>query len=149
MEFKARTGLSERIPDDSHNPQNLGAMIAETRLPHRRPRLQSIRKSSLDELHRPLPRNLRCGRQKGVPVIGHDHEFVEKEFALIPIMRERFDQEAGRCLAPENGLAMSRNRSDEEDAVGVHFEMFVRTGERCLCEMSQFAAWNSKTVHRG
>jgi hypothetical protein len=46
----------------------------------------------------------------------------------------------------ETGLAMSRNSSDEEDAVGVHFEVFVRMDERCLCEMSQFAAWNSKTV---
>ncbi len=63
-------------------------------------------------------------------------------------MRESFDQEAGRCLPPENGLAMSRNSSDEEDAFGVHFEMFVRMGEPCLCGMSQFAARNSKTVHR-
>jgi hypothetical protein len=27
---------------------------------------------------------------------------------------------------------MSRNSSDKEGAVGVHFEMVVRMGERCL-----------------
>jgi hypothetical protein len=65
-------------------------------------------------------------------MIGHDHEFVEKELSLIAIMRESFDQKTGHRVAPENGLAMSRNSSDKEGAVGVHFEMVVRMGERCL-----------------
>ena len=72
------------------------AMIRETRLPHGRPRFQPIGESSFDELHDTFQRNLRRGRQKGVHVIGHDDEFVEKEFSFIAIMRERVDQEMGR-----------------------------------------------------
>ena len=124
------------------------AMIAETCLPHWRPCLQPIRKPSFDELHNALKRDIARGRQYRVHVIGHDHEFMEKEFSLIPVMRERFDQEEGRCFPPEDGPAMSRNGRDKEDTVGVHFEMFVRMGEPRLCGMSQFAARNSKTVHR-
>ena len=63
-------------------------------------------------------------------VIGHDHEFVEKEFPLIAIMRESFDQEMGRCLASEDWLAMGGDGRNEEDAVGVHSAMVVPMGVR-------------------
>ncbi len=108
------------------------AMIRETRLPHGRTRFQPIRKSPFDELHRPLQRNLRPRRQQRVHMIGHDDEFVEKEFSLVAIMRESFDQKPGHRVAPENRLAMSRNSSDKEDAVGVHSEMLARMAECCL-----------------
>ena len=108
------------------------AMIAETGLPHAPPRLQPIRKSSFDELHGPLQRNLRRGRQLRVDVIGHDDEFVEKEFSLIAIMGESFDQEMGRCLASEDWAALGGDGRNEEDAVGVHSAMVVPMGERCL-----------------
>ena len=39
-------------------------------------------------------------------MIGHDDEFVEKEFSLIAIMGESFDQEMGRCLASEDWAAL-------------------------------------------
>jgi hypothetical protein len=107
-------------------------MIRETRLPNRRPRFQPIRKSSLDELHDSLQRNLRRRRQQRVHVIGHDHEFVEKEFSLIPIMRKSFDQKPGHCVAPENRLAIRSYGCDKEDAVGVHVEMVGPMGDPCL-----------------
>ena len=108
------------------------AMIRETRLPNRRPRFQPIRKSSLDELHGPLHRDFRRRRQQRVHVIGHDHEFMQKVFPFIAIVRQGIDQRTGDGVAPEIGLTMSRNSCDKEDAVGVHFEMVVRMGERCL-----------------
>ena len=108
------------------------AMIREARLPHGRPRFQPIRKSSLDELHDALEGNLRRGRQQRVDVIGHDDEFVEKEFSLIAIMRESFDQKTGCCLASEDWAALGGDGRNEEDAVGVHSAMVVPMGERCL-----------------
>ena len=95
------------------------AMIRETRLPNRRPRFQPIRKSPFDELHDSLQRNLCRGRQQRVDMIGHDDEFVKKIFPVIAIVSQGIDQKPGDGVAPENGLAMSRNSSDKEDAVGV------------------------------
>ena len=107
-------------------------MIRETRLPHGRPGFQAIRKPSLDELHGPLQRNLRRGCQQRVHVIGHNDEFVKKKFPLIAIMRERFDQKPGHSVAPENRLAIRSYGRHEEDTVGVHFEMVMPMGDRCL-----------------
>lgn len=114
-------------------------MIRETRLPNRWPRFQPIRKSSLDELHGPLQGNLRPGRQQCVHMIGHDDEFVEKEFSLIAIMRESFNQKPGRCLASKDRLTMSSNGRDKEDPIRIHFEMIVGTvGPVCArCHNSQ------------
>jgi hypothetical protein len=67
-----------------------------------------------------------------VDVIGHDHEFVEKEFPLIAITRESFDQKTGCCFPPKDRLAIRSHSCDKEDAVGVHVEMVVRMCERCL-----------------
>ena len=68
-------------------------------------------------------------------MVGHDDEFVEKEFAFVAIMAEGFDQEIGCCVPAEDGLTVSGDGSDEEDAVGIHPAMFVRLGslvcERC------------------
>jgi len=108
------------------------AMIRETRLPDRRTRFQTVRESSFDELHGPLKRNLRRGREQRVDVVGHDHELVEKKFPLITIMRESFDQEAGRCLQSKDWTALRGDGGDEEDAVGVHSAMVAWMGWRCL-----------------
>lgn len=97
------------------------AMIRETRLPDGAALLQAIRESSFDELHGPLDRNVLCGRQQCVEVIGHDDEFVEQEFACVAIVREGFDQEMRGCLASKDGKALDRDGGDEEDAVGFHF----------------------------
>ena len=70
-------------PEGSQKLQIMHAMIREARLPHGRARFQPIRKSSFDELHGPLQGNLCCGRQQRVDVIGHDDEFVEKEFSWL------------------------------------------------------------------
>jgi hypothetical protein len=67
-----------------------------------------------------------------VHVIGHDHEFMQKVFPFIAIVRQGIDQKTGDGVAPENWLAMSRNRSDKEYPVGVHFEMVVGMVELCL-----------------
>jgi len=96
------------------------AMIRETRLPYRRPRFKTVRESSFDELHGPLQSNLRRGREQRVDVIGHDDEFVQQKFSCIAIVRESFDQEAGRCLPPEDWTALRGDGGDEKDAVGVH-----------------------------
>ena len=108
------------------------AMIREARLPHGRPRFQPIRKSSFDALHGPFRGNLCRGRQQRVDVIGHADELVEKEFSLIAIMGESFDQKTGCCFAPKDRLAIRSYRCDKEDAVAVHFEMVVPMGERSL-----------------
>ncbi len=55
-------------------------------------------------------------------VVGHDHEFVEKEFLLIAIIRQGVDQESRGCVTAKDRKALSGDGSDEEDAVGVHFE---------------------------
>ena len=107
------------------------AMVAETRLPHRRSRFQTKRESSFNELHSPLQRNLRRKRQP-VHVIRHDDEFMQKIFPFISIVSQGIDQKTGDGVAPENWLAMSRNRSDKEYPVGVHFEMVVGMVELCL-----------------
>ena len=108
-------------------------MIGETRLPYRRTTVQPIRKTSFDELNGPLQRNLRGRRDQQMQVIGHDHEFMQKEFPFVAIMRERFDQELGSCLLPKDWKALGGNGSDEEYAVGVHLAM-VAGWERVVCE---------------
>jgi hypothetical protein len=124
------------------------AMIAETCLPHRPAEFQAERESSFDKLHGTFQRDLVCGREQRMEMIGHDHEFMKQIFPLITIMSEGFDQEIGGRCAPEDRLAVSGDRGDEEDAVVVYLEIVVKTGEFCLGEMSQFVATNSKTEHR-
>lgn len=65
-------------------------------------------------------------------VIRHDDEFMQQIFSLVAIGREGFDQEIGSRFAPENRLAVRRDRGDEESAVGVQFEMVIRKGWFCL-----------------
>jgi hypothetical protein len=79
------------------------AMVAETRLPHRRSRFQTKRESSFNELHSPLQRNLRRKRQP-VHVIRHDDEFMQKIFPFISIVSQGIDQKTGDGVAPENWL---------------------------------------------
>jgi len=67
-----------------------------------------------------------------VHVIGHDDEFVEKEFSFVAIMRESFDQEVSGCLPAEDWTALGGDGGDEEDAVGVHFEMVEGMVALCL-----------------
>jgi len=96
------------------------AMIGETSLPHGPAPLEAKRGASLDELRRPFQRNLlrRCDQQ--MQVIGHDHEFMQKIFSLVAIMRQRFEQKISRCIATEDRLAVSSNRCDEENAISIH-----------------------------
>ena len=122
-------------------------MVRETCLPHGRVRFQAIRKSSFEELHGPLQRNLLSGRQQRVEVVGHDHEFVEQKFSFVAIVRQRFDHKVSRCLPAKDWTALGGDGRDEEDAIGVQFAIVVEVGECCLCQMSQFAARDSKTVH--
>jgi len=68
-------------------------MIRETRLPHRRLRLQAKRKSSLDELNSLLQGNLGCRRDQRVEVVGHDHEVMQKIFPLAAVMLEDINEQ--------------------------------------------------------
>jgi hypothetical protein len=110
-------------------------MIRETSLPHGRPGFQSIRKSSFDELHGPLQRNLRCRRHQYVNVIRHDHEFIETEFSCVAVVRESVDQKFRGRLPAKDRLALGSDGGDEEGAVAVHFEM-VAGRESLVCERS-------------
>ena len=74
------------------------AMIGEACLPNGRAGFQTVRKSSLDELHCPFKRNLRSGSQQGMDVVRHDHKFVEKKFLFVAIVRESFDQKGCGCV---------------------------------------------------
>ncbi len=65
-------------------------------------------------------------------VIRHDDEFMQKIFPFIAIVSVGIDQKSGHRVAPENGLAMSRNSSDKEHPIRVHFEMVVRMWKNCL-----------------
>jgi len=100
-------------------------MIRKTSLPYRRTCLQPKRESSLDELHGALQRDFRRRGQQSMDMIGHDDEFVEKEFVFVSIMHERFHQEIGCCVPSEDGLTVSGDGGDEEDTVGIHPAMFV------------------------
>ncbi len=110
-------------------------MIRETSLPHGRPGFQSIRKSSFDELHGPLQRNLRCRRHQYVNVIRHDHEFIETEFSCVAVVRESVDQKFRGRLPAKDRLALGSDGGDEEGAVAVHFEM-VAGRQSLVCERS-------------
>jgi len=66
-----------------------------------------------------------------VHMIGHDDEFVKKEFALLPIMRESFHQKPSHRLAAENWLAICSDGCDKEYAVRVHQQMIVPMGKFC------------------
>ena len=76
-------------------------MIRKTSLPDRRTRLQSKRKSSLDELHSSLQRYRfrRCNQR--VKMIGHDHKVMKQIFALLAIVEQDIHEQVGGGNARE------------------------------------------------
>ena len=101
------------------------AMICEACLPNGWARFQTIRKSSLNELHGAFQRDLWRGSQQRVDVVGHDYKFVEKKFLFVAIVCESFNQKSGRCVFSEDRKALSGNSRDEECAAAFHWVMVV------------------------
>jgi len=60
-------------------------------------------------------------------VIRHDHEFVQKIFPLVAIVRQHFEQKIRRRLAPEDWLTLRGDRGDEENSLAVHLPMLRQT----------------------
>jgi len=64
-------------------------------------------------------------------VIGHNDEFVKKEFALIAIVRQGVDQKFGICLTAEDRDPLRSYGRDEKHAFGVHLAIFASFEELC------------------
>ncbi len=65
-------------------------------------------------------------------VIGHDHEFMEQKFPLLPIMRQRVHEQTGCGFAAKDGEPASRDGGYKENAIGVHGAMVIALPERSL-----------------
>ena len=61
-------------------------------------------------------------------VVRHDDEFVQQIFPFVPVMGQGRDYKIGSLRTPEDGLALRRDRRDEEDAIGVHLGMVALWG---------------------
>ena len=93
------------------------AVIGKALLPHREAGFEAKRKSSLDELHGALQREVRGGRNQEMNVVKHDDEFVEKIFLGVAIMEEGFDEEIGGWRMTEERTTIRGDGRDEESAV--------------------------------
>jgi len=107
------------------------AMICEACLPNGWVRFQTIRKSSLNELHGAFQRDLWCWRQQHMDVVGHDYKLVEKKFLFVAIVCESFNQQSCCCVFAEDRKALGGDGRDEECAAGVHGEIVVGIDGNC------------------
>src|ERR1700757_273452 len=85
------------------------AMIRESLLPdclaayfdpHR------VRITALDQLHRPLQRDIRRGSQQQMHMVRHDHKSMQRESSLPPISVQSFQEKPGVRFHNEESSAL-------------------------------------------
>src|SRR5579862_6039687 len=94
-------------------------MIREARLPDVAALVETVRESSLDELHGAFQGDLFRRCEHRVNVVRHNDEFVKKKLSRVAILCQRVDQESGSRFATEYWQTLDCDRGDKEDPVEV------------------------------
>ncbi len=98
----------------------MDTMIVKARLPNGigvdQFLLGAERKSAFNVLHGLFQGDRRRRSEEEMNVIGHNHEFVEQQAALLAILLHDVNQEPGHAVRLKNGLSSISNGSNKKCA---------------------------------